>query len=204
MSIFFICMIAAEDALALFGLLVLQHVGNLRGHDLPREAELVLQPAAGAFGAALGELAPEVVDLGLRVAEHLERHRLVELELRAAVERQELLALELELDGHHRAGRLAVDLLACVAVAADPSDLGILEDRDVVLGRGLAFVVEPQARHDLLFGNRHPVLLVIGVLVHAVVLANWSARSAARRSSVSAVPLSTPISSTAWRSSALR
>ena len=53
-------------------------------HDLPREAELVLQPPALALLAAVGgEGVPVVVDLGLVGAADLEGDGFVEGELRA-------------------------------------------------------------------------------------------------------------------------
>ena len=84
-------------------------------------------------------LAPEMIDLVLGVAHHLERHRFVELELRSAVERGEGLSFELELDDHDRARRLAVDLAAGLGVAADLFDLRIGKDRGVELRRVLGF-----------------------------------------------------------------
>src|SRR5262249_26111087 len=60
-------------------------------------AELVLEPTALAFGAAVGEqLAPVVVDFLLCVAADEERHRFVELEGRSAVQRHETLAEQFE------------------------------------------------------------------------------------------------------------
>jgi hypothetical protein len=79
------------------------------------------------FLAAVGELAPEVVDLGLAIARDLERDRLVELELRAAIEADELLAFDFELDGHDGSRRLAVDLLSFLSVAANLDDLEFLK-----------------------------------------------------------------------------
>ena len=46
--------------------------------DLPRQAVAVLQPAARALLAALGERDPQLVDLLLRLAVHEERDRLGE------------------------------------------------------------------------------------------------------------------------------
>jgi hypothetical protein len=60
-------------------------------HHLPGEAEFILEPAAPAFLAAFRQLAPEIIDLVLRLASDLERDRLVELEMRAAIERDEAL-----------------------------------------------------------------------------------------------------------------
>src|SRR5215204_7476730 len=60
---------------------------HLAGHDLPRDAEPVLDPAAGPLLTAVdGEGVPVVVDVGLVRAVDLEGDRLVEAELRASVE----------------------------------------------------------------------------------------------------------------------
>ena len=65
-------------------------VAHLARHDLPGDAEAVLEPAAGAvLTAALDERLPVAVDLGLVGAVDLEGDGLGEGELRAAVERRE-------------------------------------------------------------------------------------------------------------------
>src|SRR5437879_5431697 len=81
-----------HDTSGLLGILILQHLGQDLRNDLPRKTELVLQPAARPFFTALGELAPEVVNLRLCVAENLKRNRFIELEVRAAIERQKILS----------------------------------------------------------------------------------------------------------------
>src|SRR5205085_5042870 len=64
-----------------------------------------------------------IFQLLLIVDVDLQRNRLVELEQRAAVERREGLPRELELHREHRAGLLAVSLLACLSIARDLSEL---------------------------------------------------------------------------------
>src|SRR4051812_6040592 len=77
-----------------------------RGDDLPREAEAILQPPALALlTPALDEAVPEVIDLGLVLAEDLERDGLAQRELRTTVEGSERPAFELELDRHDTAFR---------------------------------------------------------------------------------------------------
>ena len=114
------------------------------GHDLPGQAVLVLEPAARALLAALGELVPVVVDLVLVGAVDQQRDRLVEGELRAAVDGGELLAVEHEVDGQHRAGLARAGL----AVVGDVRDLRVREHRDVELGGLLALGVEPEVGGD--------------------------------------------------------
>src|SRR5208337_5386085 len=81
----------------------LQDLWKEARHDLPRDAELVGQPAALPRLAAFAEPLPQAVDLGLIGAIDDEGDRRGESELRAAVQRQERLSLDLEQDGHHRA-----------------------------------------------------------------------------------------------------
>ena len=81
----------------------------------------------------------------LRLAVDGERNRRRELVFRSAVERDELLAVELERDRHDGA-RLARRF---VALAADAVDLRVLEHRHVEVRRVFSLAVEPQERRDL-------------------------------------------------------
>src|SRR4029077_12185156 len=126
-----------------------------RRDDLPGDAVLVLQPAARALLPALRQPAPEMIDLRLCRAGNLERDRLVELEMRAAVERGKGLAVDLKLDNHDGTGFLAVHLTARLAVTADVLDARVLEHRDIEIRRLLGLRIEPQARRDLLLGLGH-------------------------------------------------
>src|SRR5262245_54447090 len=76
-----------------------QHLGHPLRYDLPRRAKFVLEPATllRVFVAAFRQLVPVVVELFLRIAEHLERDRFIEFEDRTAVEAGERLSVELEL-----------------------------------------------------------------------------------------------------------
>src|SRR5262245_33119581 len=71
-----------HHALRLARILVLEHPGELRRDDLPRDAVAVLQPAAllRLGVSALREFVPVVVDLRLGLAEDLEGDGFVELE----------------------------------------------------------------------------------------------------------------------------
>jgi hypothetical protein len=71
-----------------------------------------------------------------------------EFEIRSAVECEEFLPRELELDGHHRSRRPAVHVMPGFAVVADPAELGILEHGDVKRRRRVGLRVEPQERRD--------------------------------------------------------
>src|SRR5262245_12986642 len=104
-----------------FGIGVLQQLCQRGGYHLPGQAEFVLQPAALAFAAAIRELAPEVIDVLLSVAQDLERDRLGELEEGAAVKSEKLEILDLEGDAHDRSRLLAVDFFTLLSIAADAS-----------------------------------------------------------------------------------
>jgi hypothetical protein len=81
------------------GVRVVQQLVQAARHDLPRQPEAVLEPAARTGFAAVGrERVPQPVDLRLVVALDDERHGFVELEVRAAVEPLERLAGEREVD----------------------------------------------------------------------------------------------------------
>src|SRR5262249_61054961 len=98
-------------------------------------------------------------DLLLLFTGLLERHRLVELEMRAAVQRQEFLPFDFELHGHDRYRLPAVTLESLSSIAADFSDLGILENGRVKFRRLLGLRIEPQAGRDLFCCQLHDLLL---------------------------------------------
>src|SRR5262249_27936426 len=118
-----------------------------------------LEPTAGSLFTALCQLAPEVVDLLLGFAVNLEGYGLVELEMRPAVQRQEFLPFDLELHGHDRSGLLAVNLESLFSIAADFSDLGVLEDGSIKFRRLFGLRIEPQAGRDLFCRELHDLLL---------------------------------------------
>jgi hypothetical protein len=91
---------------------VLQQLRQCGRYPLPRQSKFILEPAALAFGAAVRELAPEVIDVLLSVAQDLERDRLGELEEGPAVGGEKFEGLDLEGNGHDRSRLLAVDILA--------------------------------------------------------------------------------------------
>ena len=129
------------------GIFVAHELAQRRRHDLPGEPEFVLEPAALALPPAVRrQLVPVVVDFFLILTVHDEREGLAELELRAAVQRRELLALQLKAHDHDR----AFWSRPRIAIAADTENLGILEDRRVELRRRFGVVVEPEERRDFL------------------------------------------------------
>src|ERR1700722_11346445 len=80
-----------HDAIGLLAIGIAEVAAERRGHDLPGQAEFVLEPSAMRRLAAIGgQLAPEVVHLFLGLDADEEGYRLVELELGAAIERVEL------------------------------------------------------------------------------------------------------------------
>src|SRR6202008_3784496 len=104
-------------------------------------------------------LAPEIIDISLCLATDLQRDRLAEFEVRTAIQGAECLSLDFEFNDHDRTGRLVMDLLPGLGVAADLAYFGILEDRTIEFRRFFGLGIEPQAGRDLLLGDRHDVLL---------------------------------------------
>src|SRR4029079_5973199 len=124
--------------------------------DLPREAPAVLAPAAGAFLAAIpGDRVPVAVGFLLVLGHSHEADGLVRLEVRAAVEADEIAAEDGEVD------RELVILLPTREIRRrghGRADAAVGEDRGVEFGRlaRLAFV-QTQAGCQFV---RHVLLLV--------------------------------------------
>ena len=96
------------DSFGFLGVVVLQHLGEHFGDDLPDEAEFVFDPAAVERFAAGGEFVPEVVYFLLSFAINQEGYGGIEGVVRAAIERAEFLAIENEGgDENFAAGKLA-------------------------------------------------------------------------------------------------
>jgi hypothetical protein len=112
------------------------------------------RPASHSISAAtFGQLPPVGVDFLLGVAVHVQRHGVAHLEVLAAVERNELLPVELEGDDHDAARRTRHVLL----VVHDFLDPRVGKDRDVEFRGLLGLVDVGQERGDL----RHDALLVV-------------------------------------------
>src|SRR6267142_7152998 len=127
-----------HGAIGLFAIGIAHVTAEGRGHNLPGQAEFVLEPSAFRFLAALGDQSvPEVVHLFLALDADEEGDRLVELVFWAAIEGVELLPLELE--ARHE--------------VIDGFDLGIGKHR-FVEGDSLGdIVVEPEERRDRSHGD---------------------------------------------------
>src|SRR5690242_6915652 len=145
-----------EHAVDLGLVLVEQHLRKDAGRHLPRQTEPVLEPAALAFlTTTLAQLAPEVIDLFLVFAKHLKRDRFGELEQGPAIEREEFLAFELELDCQHRAWLATMNFLPLLAVVRGAADLRVIENRGIKLRCLLGLLVVPEAWCDFLFCDCH-------------------------------------------------
>jgi hypothetical protein len=102
MSIFFISIMASNGALRHLAVRIGDQLHEPPRSDLPRQPEAVLAPAAGALAAAVADdRVPVAVGLLLVVGVDHERDRLVEVELRPAVEADERHAQDRELDREH-------------------------------------------------------------------------------------------------------
>jgi hypothetical protein len=126
---------------------------QLARHDLPRQPESVFEPSAGARLASVrGERIPHPVDLRLVLALDDERNRLVEAEVRPAVEALEVLAVEREVDRQDHPGRPAGRV---GGGAPDLVDAAVGQQARVEPGRLLGLAIEPEAGK----GVPHLVLL---------------------------------------------
>src|SRR5215831_16216311 len=133
-----------HDAFGFRFIRIAEHVAENDRADLPREAEFVFEPPARPGRSAIGgKFFPEIIDLLLRLAVHVERDRFGELELRAAVECYELNSVERKLHRHDRS-RLASNLFRSLSwIARDLSDLRIFKNADVEFRCFLRFRIEP-------------------------------------------------------------
>src|SRR5207253_2106506 len=153
-----------HDPVRLLRILASQQLAQHGGNDLPRQPELVLEPAALVFRSTGGQLLPQLVHFLLRLAVYEQGYRRRELELRAAVQGVKVLTLELEGAAHDRPLRPRPRL----AVARHPHDFGALEDRDVEVHRLFGVAVEPDAatpqpgRHLGRRGGPLPLGFVLG------------------------------------------
>ena len=138
------------DALRFRHVLVRQHFDQHCRNDLPRQTEFVLEPAAAAFLAPSGKFRPKIIDLLLVLAVHDKRDRFAEFEHRSAVEPDELLFLELELNRHDRSGWPSGRPAGFLVITSGLSDLRVLENRSVKFRRLLGLIIEPQKRRDFL------------------------------------------------------
>src|SRR6266487_784920 len=151
----------------LLGILVAHQFAEDGGNDLPGHAILVLEPTALLVCFARGEFPPQIVHFLLRLTVHEQRDRGCELVLGTAVQRIELLPLELERATHDGA----------VRARHQAHDLGVLEDRNIELHRLFSLAVEPEKRDDLL----HRILSSVGLRLPSPRARRRGGRSLPRR-----------------------
>src|SRR5712664_3045429 len=118
-----------------------------------RQTIFVLQPAALILCSAFRKLLPQLVYFLLRLAVHHQGYGFREFELRAAVQCQEFLSIELERNDHYRSLWSSGDLCPCVSITGNVADPRILENRDIKLRSLFGYVVEPQEWGDFLHGS---------------------------------------------------
>src|ERR1043166_467841 len=125
----------------------LQQLRHDGGNHLPGEAELVFEPAAllRVRVAARAQFAPVIIDLLLFVANDLERDGLIESKLRTAVQRDEVRAERVELDGQNAAFGLVVDFKTLFSIARDVADFAVPKNGGIKFGGFFGLIVEPQA-----------------------------------------------------------
>src|SRR5207245_2503861 len=86
-----------HDRLRIAALRIRHYLLERGGDDLPRHAEAIRHPAAGTFlSASRGELAPDLVQLALRLADRDQGERVGEGEVLTAVESTVFATVQLE------------------------------------------------------------------------------------------------------------
>src|SRR5438552_22676 len=119
---------------------VTHHPAQRGGHDLPRDAEPILEPAARSFLATVGEPCPDLIELILSLAGRDQRERFGEREGRAAVKGRVLLPVEQEAHVPQAAFRERT-----VAVTTQHAEhLGVWKHRDVEIDRFFGTLLEGQ------------------------------------------------------------
>src|SRR5215203_6052178 len=114
-----------HDSVRFLSILVLQHLAQNDGNDLPRESIFVLEPTAllCLFITSLGKLFPIIVYFFLRLTMHLERDGFVEFENRTTVEGYELLPLDLEIHRQYRSRLPSVNFIPLFSIAGNTANL---------------------------------------------------------------------------------
>src|ERR1700687_4877887 len=125
---------------------VTHHLTQRGGHDLPRDAKPVLEPAARSFLAAVSEARPDLIELSLRLAGRDQRKRFAERKGRTAVEGRVLLPVEQEAVVPQATFRER-----SVPVTAQHADHpGIRKHRNVEVDRLFGAFLEGQTRSNTL------------------------------------------------------
>jgi hypothetical protein len=143
--------------------LVLHHLADVRGNDLPRNAEFVPESAALFGSPAFGEFLPELVYFLLRSTVCNERNGGRELEMRAAVQCEKFLPIELKQHGQHRTLGPARSRCPWFSVMGNGFNLRIPEYGSVKLHCLLGVIVEPQAWGELLHIGSFQFYFVVNV-----------------------------------------
>src|SRR5580704_12046736 len=129
-----------ENSLRLHRIFVAHQFHQCLGNNLPRYAEFVLQPPALHVFSARRELFPKLVHFCLGLAVHKERYGGRENVMRAAVQRCELLPLQLE--SHRHCGSFRPR--AGFSVASDIQNFRILENGSIEVCCLFRIAVKPQ------------------------------------------------------------
>jgi len=119
---------------------------DIARHNLPAQPEAVREPAAGHRLATLDQLVPVAVDLFLGVAADKEREGGIELVRGAAVEKDHLLAPELDRDRGNLACGPGADAFGTQLIEL----ARVREDAQVELGGFFGVVVEPEERRKFI------------------------------------------------------
>ena len=115
-------------------------LANIAWHNLPAQAEAVCEPATGHGFAAFDQLVPVAVDLVLGVAADKEREGGVKLMRGAAVEKDHLLALQLDRDRGNLACGPGTDAFGTQLVELTR----VRENAQIKFGGFFGVVIEPK------------------------------------------------------------
>src|ERR1051325_6129052 len=92
-----------HDSIGFFRIWIAHQLTQSCWYDLPRQSILIFQPSTSVFLALCRQLLPQLIHFCLGLAVHHEGNCGREREHRSAVQRSELLSVQLEGQHHHRA-----------------------------------------------------------------------------------------------------
>src|SRR4051812_22866056 len=132
------------DAARLLPVAIRHHLHEHGRHDLPAHAELVANPAAGDFLAAvLRKRAPVAVHFRLVAAVHAERNGVGEVVTRTRAHREEWLTEQAELDAGDRRGAAGFG-----GQLPDAGDARLREELRIEAGGLFGLVHVPEVRNE--------------------------------------------------------